>query len=342
MKPPRKILVTRTDRMGDTLLSLPSVVRLRALLGEAEILFLVRRDFFEILAAWAEFYRIRLVPYEDERTDWRFLDSTIEAAVLLFDAPGLAFRCYRAGVRVRVANRSKLRSFVWVNYGLPQNRSRAERNEAQYGLELVEHLAKVHGVSPNAPMTVAVDAFAPSDLSKAVARDAFERLRRRPDHKLVLLHPGMGGSAANLSVSGYRHLLIHLTHRRDCEVVLSEGPQANDREIVGALTKEFPGIGVLKGLTLEQLAAAFQRAELVIAPSTGTLHLAHYAGARTLGLFPLAKSQSAKRWQPWGGAGKSWVFIPESRGPSEESLDSDSEWERERLTRYVDQILGNL
>ena len=125
----------------------------------------------------------------------------------------------------------------------------------------------------------------------------------------MVVHPGMSGSALNLSVSQYAEIIRVL--QKQGPVLLSQGPASLDQEIVRQLKLDFPEIPVIKGVSLRVLAEVFRLANLVIAPSTGPIHLAHYVGTRTLGLYSPVRSHSPSRWAPWGGSGESETLTPE-------------------------------
>jgi ADP-heptose:LPS heptosyltransferase len=90
-------------------------------------------------------------------------------------------------------------------------------------------------------------------------------------------------------------------------IVLSEGPAERDRALVAAL-RPWP---VIRGLDLAALGEVFRGASLVVAPSTGPLHLAHFVGTATLGIYSPVRTQRARRWAPWGGAGRSLIWAPD-------------------------------
>ena len=63
-------------------------------------------------------------------------------------------------------------------------------------------------------------------------------------------------------------------------MVLSQGPSALDRDAVEAICRARKDIKVLTDLELPVLREVFRQAKMVIAPSTGPLHLAHHVGTR--------------------------------------------------------------
>ncbi|MBY0370914.1 hypothetical protein K2X33_09525, partial [bacterium] len=107
MKPLRRILIARTDKLGDVLLSLQAVASVRTAFPEAQIDLLLRAELQEIVGSLLDLMRVRPVPWKPGQAIERY-----DAALCLFDEPALLSAFKRAGIPVRVGNYSKLRSFL--------------------------------------------------------------------------------------------------------------------------------------------------------------------------------------------------------------------------------------
>lgn len=306
-----RLLVTRTDHLGDVLLSLPALAFLRAALPDWEIHFLAREEYRDLLRPFLTERHVRWVPHASIGTgrlaeDWR--RERYRAIVLFHADPRLLRTAWLARVPVRVANRSRPSSWVFANAGAWQRRSRGERSEGEYCLELARLAASRLGSRrlPAPPEKLLLPASA-----KAVeaAKAALLEMGLRPGQRFAVVHPGMRGSALNLSPARYAAIAGWL-RSRGLSVVLSVGPAEADECVAGAIQALLPGLPVLKGLSLSQLLEVFRLAEAVVAPSTGPLHLAHWAGTRTIGFFSPVRAHRARRWAPWGGAGRSLALSP--------------------------------
>ncbi len=298
-----RLLVARTDRLGDVLLSLPVLEYLRAELPDHSIDFLCKRELHGLLEPFAFRTGVNLVV----NPNW----SGLDAALLLFASGGDFFRAWKAGVPKRFGVRSKWPSWLWLNRGVVQRRSEGTRSEALYNLDLAKNLVRELKGSAREPGDLHI--LLPAEpVTQAAADAALEGV----SGPYVLVHPGMGGSALNLSAEGYAKLLEKWPK---ANVVLTSGPSPLDEPIVSALQKLVPRAKRLPQVELPVLKELFRRAELVIAPSTGPLHLAHYVGAPTLGVFSPVQAQRPQRWAPWGGAGKSRILSPSHACPGTRS-----------------------
>ncbi len=314
MKPFRNILITRTDRLGDVLMSLHTVRFVRQALPDAHIDFLVHYDLIPVLQGLMESWRVVLKPAEALAA----LElGAYDAALCLHDEPRLLAQLKAAGVKVRIGNYSKLRSFLKLSHGIRQRRGLGQRNEAECDLELGRLFLGVAGADTAyvpVPIHLPISEGAAEEAGRALKRAGIER-----GESYWIAHPGMGGSALNLGPASYVKLLDEIAQQQTGPLVLTLGPAPQDLAIVENLADRRPNWRVLPRVSLAALGEVFRGARLVVAPSTGPLHLAHYVGADSLGIYSPVRSHQPRRWAPWGGAGKSTVLSPEIACPGKKN-----------------------
>lgn len=309
----RKLLVTRTDRLGDVLLALPALEYLRRELPSWSIALLCQAAYLPVISPYLASRQIegipRKFPAEIRMRDLREYD----AALLLNSGVRLLIDAWRARIPLRVGPLSKPLSFVWLNKGLVQHRSLSEKNEAEYNLDLAKHL--VLKLKSSAGEIVKPHIHLGGDeISGLKAKRALADIGVIEESKFIVVHPGMGGSAENLKGSDYAALIEKLS-LAGMPVVLTIGPASRDYELAYSICHHARTAKILSGVEISVLREVFRKACLVIAPSTGPLHLAHLAGSRTVGLYSPVRSQHPNRWAPWGGCGKSAVLVPEVACP---------------------------
>jgi ADP-heptose:LPS heptosyltransferase len=125
---------------------------------------------------------------------------------------------------------------------------------------------------------------------------------------MVIVHPGMGGSALNWPETHYVEFVRALL-KDGRQVLLTAGPAE-----VALLQRIGEALGPLKekamfysnteplggvGATLEFFAGLISHASLMVAPSTGPLHLAVALERPVLTFYPPIRVQSAIRWGPY-------------------------------------------
>ncbi len=276
-----RILVIKLGALGDFVLALAAMRRIREVHGGAEITLLTTPPF----AALG-----RLCPYVDVVEDDGRVEGTFSIATMLNRLQRRRFdRVYDLQTSSRTELYSAMfamrrRSPPWSGVGL--GATLPHRNPDRDRMHTLERQAdqlKDAGVWPDAP--TAPGTAPPPDLSWAVAAAAPLDL---PAGRLALLIPG--GSAhrpeKRWPIERFAALARELAERGLAPVVLGgDGEGA----LAGAILAAEPAARDLTGRTdLLQLAALGARAALAVGNDTGPTHLVASAGAPTLALFSAA------------------------------------------------------
>lgn len=287
----KKNLLIRMDKIGDLVLTLP-----------VDQLFDSEDKTVWFIAQGLEFFPEHAAPKRhylsfNKKGSWvefkRMVNEIKKFApdrAVVFHAPwwvGLALLCARVPVRVGV--RSKWHSFIFFNKSIRQKRSRAEKHEAHYGLELVEKAAEKLGVFETLKPLKLVSGLSSTELSRWGLGGV----------DYIVVHPGMAGSALNWPIDHYIEFIREIS--KSTQVIVTCGP--NDQKFVDPIKSAFlnvPHVRVLEKLKLEELLLVLENAKGVLAPSTGVLHLAASTGVPTLGIYSPVKVERALRWGPRG------------------------------------------
>jgi ADP-heptose:LPS heptosyltransferase len=117
--------------------------------------------------------------------------------------------------------------------------------------------------------------------------------------RFVVVHPGSGGSAESWPFDRFVRLYRELKST-GLEVVISGSDQ--EGVMIDAICREL-GVTVTKitgDTDLRTLAGVLSLATVVVANSTGPLHLATAVGTSVVGLYPSKRVMSPVRWGPLG------------------------------------------
>jgi heptosyltransferase-3 len=115
--------------------------------------------------------------------------------------------------------------------------------------------------------------------------------------KLVILHPGSGGSARDWSAQNFGDLATALKDD-GCSVVVTGS--ASEKSLVEEVVRRSNGTAAASAgrLSLKELAAFIGLAKLFVSNSTGPLHIAAAVGTPVIAFYPPIQECSPRRWGP--------------------------------------------
>ncbi len=292
-----RILVVRPDRLGDVILSTPVLAALRAAYPDARISFMIQRLLFPLFEGMAGVDELIDAGTEPGKLVALLKERSFDVAVVLQSRREVSAAVWRARIPVRIGPLSKLHTYLYFNRGVRQRRSRVEMHEADYNLKLLEPLG-IRILPRELPVQVAQ--------LPAAADSARQWLMSRgwsPAKPLIAVHPGMGGSALNWPESNYVELVRALM-KDGYPVVVTAGPSEGElleriREGTGGRREAPIFYGPPDARGLDFLAGIFSSCSLVVAPSTGPLHLAVALGRKVVCFYPTIAVQSPERWGPY-------------------------------------------
>ena len=300
----KKIIVFRTDRLGDLVLSFPVVEALKAALPTAEIDLFVNP--YTVPVAGLQRNTSRVIPdRHSEAGDLRALTGFLKSrkydlAVHLFPVPRLALATFLAGVPVRIGTIYRYFSPLF-NRRVRLHRKKAGMHERDLNLKLLEGI----GI-PTAGATAGLE------IPDRFRREMADRLAAKgidpSRHPFVVIHPGSGDSSLNWPAEHFGALGKEIL-RGGLPVVLTGSER--DRVAVDRAQAGMDGEGTdLCGeLDLVELAALLSAASLVVSNSTGPLHLADALGTKVIGMYSPYVSAAPHRWGPYGQPEN--VFVPD-------------------------------
>jgi len=291
------IIVSRTDKAGDLILTSPMFRELRRQFPDARIIAHVKHYTASLIRLCPE---VNEVLVDDDypsilALSKAFRDCAADMIIIVHPAARVILAAFLAGIVRRVGRASNVWQFFLSDRRV-QKRSRNEKHEFQYNLQLLEGL--VSNINLSGP------SFVPGPADQSAAREIFSKLKVK---KPVLIHPGHGGSAHNLSPESYAEIAQQLISA-GFEILVSLGP--GEEKMSGAFAdcrKE--QLDFLKNVPdFAVLAAVMQWCRAFIGGSTGPMHLAAAVGLPVLAFFPPVPAMTPKRWGPV--AQKNLVLMP--------------------------------
>ncbi|MCX7606402.1 MAG: hypothetical protein N2170_03925 [Bacteroidia bacterium] len=290
---PAKWILSRTDRLGDLLLTLPLGNFLRRHLPEVEPVFLVSR------------YAAPLVDLHDppfSRLVWEEAPSFVgyQAFVHVFPRKELAWRAWRARIPFRVGTARRWYHFLLCSHRPPISRRYSGKHETELNFRLLLPLLPPFLRQEVEELTwEALLSYRPRLVPRGPLPSGV-RERIKGYTPLIVFHIGSGGGAPRWPILSWA-VLANLLCRRFSTAGLVLTGSAGEMGLAKALRQsapDLPWLDLTGQLTLEELVTLLVEVDLVIAGSTGPLHIAAAVGRPTLGLFPSGIATGPWRWRP--------------------------------------------
>ena len=291
-----RILVIRTDRIGDVLLSTPVLSVLREQDADSHIAALVSPYAAGVIEGHPALDEVVI---DDQTGRHRGLRGfyllvgdlrrkRFDAVLVLHPTARLALACRLAGITERVGTGYRAYGFLF-NRKVFEHRKDARRHEVEYNLGMARALFDKAG-------NAAPEIHVPEEARHAVAHH-MHRWGVLPNDPLVLLHPGSGGSARNWPAGSFAELAGRLSESGIRVVVTGS---ADERDLVDRVANTQSALKIAGELDIKELAALLQASSLCVTNSTGPMHIAAAVGTPTVALFCPITPCSPTRWGPYG------------------------------------------
>lgn len=286
----KRILISRTDNLGDVILTLPLVGYLKSVVPGIKIYF-IGKAYTEPIINQCVFVD-KFVDREEALRDPALI-SSLRPDTIFFIYPDrqLAKLSKQLNIKRRVATAHRWFNWIYCNHLVDFSRFRSSLHESQlnfkllrpfklnYDIDLFE-LSSYYGLKAN-----------PQDFTNLLCPERFN----------LIIHPKSKGSAREWPLKNYLSLIEALPKeqfkifvtglKQEGELMKQELPQLLEHDNVHDLTGK---------MNLEELTSFIAQADGLLACSTGVLHLAAALGKFSLGLYSPMKPIHPGRWMPIG------------------------------------------
>lgn len=289
MEYPKSVLISRTDSIGDVMLTLPLATILKKHFPEMRIGFLGRKYTEAVIAgctAVDEFVELdNFLSSDDAGQKW-------QAMVHVFPRREIAWKARNAGIRWRIGTTNRAYHWLTCNKLVKLSRRHSSLHEAQLNAALLRPFGIVAQRGK--------ETF--GNLYSFVAKPLPDHLRQllAPGKRHVILHPKSQGSAREWGLDNFAALAQMLPQER-FQVFVSG--TAAERKLMDDLFEKLPAglvTDITGVMTLEEFISFIDACDALVAASTGPLHIAAALGKLAIGLYPAIRPMHAGRWGPLG------------------------------------------
>jgi heptosyltransferase III len=298
-----RIIISRTDSIGDVVLTLPMAGYIKKYFPQVTVIFLGRTYTSDVVSLSE--HVDEFINYDDieklQKPEQANVFKKINADVIIhvFPKKEIAFLAKNAGIPLRVGTTNRWYHWLTCNKLLRLSRKNSVLHESQLNLKLLEFL--------KIPVDIPLDGIPYYyGFTKAPQLEtSFSSLIDKGKYNLIL-HPKSKGSAKEWGLDNFTKLTNILP--RDKYNVFISGTFEDGRQLQDFL-HGFPHVINLTGkLSLRQFIAFISQCDALVAASTGPLHIAAALGKNAIGLFSPKRPIHPGRWRPVGTNAHYLVF----------------------------------
>ncbi|WP_394129173.1 glycosyltransferase family 9 protein [Shewanella maritima] len=289
-----RVLVVRVDKLGDFCHSLPAISLLKRSMPDAQIDVIVS-PIIEPLAKQFDFIDNLLIYRKDDPD----LVETIkakkyQAVIVMHTHKHMAQVVKQANIPYRLGQRRKWFQYLYTHRA-PLNRSACLKPEWRYCTDHIEYFLCQHHIPP-ADIKQRL-----WDISQQKAD--WQKFYGKADGELLIfIHPGSGGSEGSLSPEQFADIADNLAinSQRKIKFVVTFGPaeEALAQHVTTLITDKNHNAVVAKPIKdIAEFSCSLVAADMMIAGSTGPLHVASLHNTITVGFYPHESRDDKIRWQ---------------------------------------------
>ena len=240
----------------------------------------------------------------------RIREKQFDTSISLFSEFRTALALWLADIPVRIAPATKIAQVLYT-HTLKQRRSRSEKPEFEYNSDLIRHYIKLNHDQPVTPQTPPFLTFDRESIN--ILRNNYRKKHHIEENtKLVIIHPGSGGSAINLSLNQYAELSRLISKQHNVHIIITAGPnELSFSSDLSALLADIPHSVYHSTAGLVEFSRFIAIGDLFISGSTGTLHIAGAINVPTAAFYPARRSATLLRWQTINDTENRLAFMPE-------------------------------
>ena len=301
---PDRILVVRTDRIGDVVLTLPVFDALKQHYPDAKTDFLVNKRVFELVKNYPNINKVHAI----EKVTVNGIKTLCnqggyDTVITVYPRFKIALGVFLAGVKNRVGSAYRWYSCLF-NLKHYTHRKDAKEHESTYNLLLLKELNCLPEKKLQPSLQVSDDAI-------RKVTDRIESSGIPKNSKFIVVHVPTLGSAKVWSDDNFKLLINSILDDDEinCYVVLTgtKDEEFHVKHISAGINNQNKLI-IMLNLSLTELSALLFLSWLFIGNSTGPIHIAAAVNTYVIGLYSPVKTESPARWGPL--TEKKKIFVP--------------------------------
>jgi heptosyltransferase-3 len=299
-----RILLSRTDSIGDVILTLPMAGVLKANFPDCQILFL-GRSYTKAVIALSEhvdgFINYDEILKKDRRAQIEFIkDLNLDIIIHVFPVKEIAKLARAARIPKRIGTRNRLWHWFTCTNVVKLSRKNSDLHESQLNIKLLSFLH----IETNLDLKVIRECYGFTRV-KPLGNELFVNMLDK-NRKKVILHPRSKGSAKEWGLDNFSKLIRQLP--ADKYQVFISGTKEDGQHMEKFIKENSSAFDITGKLSLEEFISFIHMCDVLVAASTGPLHIAAALGKKAIGLFSPMRPIHPGRWAPVGKDAHALVF----------------------------------
>lgn len=296
---PSNIIISRTDSIGDVVLTLPVAKVLKDFFPSVKIGFLGKAYTKGIIEA---------CKYVDEFIELEyFLNKPVtvcgesaEAIIHVFPVAKIARRAKQLQIPRRIGTTNRLYHWLSCNELVKLSRKKSLLHEAQLNLKLL----KPFGIDSDCSLDEIGNSFGLERL-EPLGENIIALIEKNRYN--LILHPKSQGSAREWGLQNFIDL-VKLLDPHKYRIFISGTRKEREKlqPLFDAVTAQV--VDITGTMDLKQFISFINHCDGLVANSTGPLHIAAALGKEAFGIYPPLRPIDPGRWAPLGPNAKFFVL----------------------------------
>ncbi|MCM8778506.1 MAG: lipopolysaccharide heptosyltransferase II [Candidatus Omnitrophica bacterium] len=294
----KRILVIRTDRIGDVVLSTPVIKNLRDHFPQSFIVMMVRPYTKEIVEDNP--YLDEVIIYDKDKKDkslfatlrfiLRLRKYKFDLAIILHPTNRVHLISFLAGIRKRIGYDKKMGFFNTDRF--KERKYLGEKHELEYNLDFLRYL----GIEPEDKRL-----FVPVNKEAEERVNSFLKENGLDNCNFIVIHPGASCPSKIWPAKNFAFVCDMLIKDYGFKILLITDKKNSH---LGKEVRQFMKYSAVLAtgkFSLKELAVVLKRAKLFISNDSGPVHIAVAVGTPVISIFGRKQpGLSPKRWGPLG------------------------------------------
>lgn len=295
----KRILIVRTDKIGDLVLSTPVIKAVRDFYPHSYIAAVVRPYAHEIIKDNP--YLNEVITYEKAKkgssilTDLKFIiklrKKKFDLALVLHPKNRTHIIMFLAGIRERIGYNKKLG--VLLTKKIPHLKEYGIKHEIDYTLDIVRYA----GIIPKEKnLHISIDKSAEQRVDSI-----FEKNGIAKDDLIITLHPGASCRSKKWSVERFAKAADSLAQKYKAKIIIVAGSVDKMLGDKMSTLMKSKNVNLSGKTTVSDIVSILKRSNLFISNDSGPVHIACAIKTPVISIFGRNdRGLSPERWKPVG------------------------------------------